>query len=92
MPAALLSWLELELELELELAGVSSSFSSLSTGSSGMEVGSSSLRAPLTPSMLGLLRQPAGPAEPTQHTHNTKQTAELEPASSLLTEQSQRRS
>ena len=50
------------------MVGDSSSFSSLSTGSSGMARGSSSLRGPLTalgPNRLGLLRLPAAPERPT---------------------------
>lgn len=57
---ALLSWLE----VELGVVGDSSSFSSLSTGSSGMARGSSSHRRPLTafgPSRLGLFRLPSAP-------------------------------
>lgn len=57
---ALLWWL-------LGVVGDSSSFSSLSTGSSGMASGSSSLRGPLTafgPSRLRLLRFPAPPKTP----------------------------
>lgn len=55
---ALLSWLA----VESGVVGDSSSFSSLSTGSSGMERGRSSLRGPLTPPGVWLSRLGATPA------------------------------
>jgi len=64
-------------ELEVGVVGESSIFSSLSRGSSGMDVGSSSLRAPLSPiwpSRLGLLRQPAGPPGQGEATRKHKNT------------------
>lgn len=77
MRVARLCWLE----VEPGVVGDSSSFSSLSTGSSGMARGSSSERAPLT----GVFRPPELPLEPSSSVEMAKRGI------SMMAEQQRRR-